>query len=151
MIKRYKIFIPEKGLTKEQLKVMANHRLSLSFFIKHEGEMLEKEAIPDWPDFLLQEVKEPVVLSADAYLGHMYNASLSSDERKRHVKTYKFADENGQLREYQRKGQVELRESIVDYIKFIGDDAESQEFFRMKNAIENLKPPTRNKNGYNAL
>jgi hypothetical protein len=39
--------------------------------------------------------------------------------------------ENLQSIFYQRKEQVELRPSIVGYIKSIGDDAATQEFFRM--------------------
>jgi hypothetical protein len=93
---------------------------------------------------LLQEIKEPVVLSADAYLGHMYNSSLSPDERKRHEKTYKFADENGRIREWQRPEQVELRnaaESATEYLHFSKQIILGGAFYNLEKALENLKPP----------
>lgn len=148
MIKTYKVVIPEKGLTKEQLKVMANHRLSLAFFIEHEGEILEKEAIPDWPDFLLQEeVKEPVVLSADdAWRTRtVEDHSIDQTWKDFYQGAFDRGDKNGQIREYQRKEQVELRGAVKALKEKDKGIPISTHFAcllsRVYDALENLKSP----------
>jgi hypothetical protein len=89
---------------------------------------------------------EPKVLSAEEYVKKEFGESTESYANAAILGSievvYQDGDKNGQLREWQRKEQVELREAIEGYFncKF----GEQSSIIRVKKALENLKPPYEN-------
>lgn len=75
------------------------------------------------------------------------------DCRKRDIiDAFKYADQNGQLREWLRPEQVELREAVRKWFGLWGDfenylycqsEPPSKESIAMYKALENLKPPVK--------
>lgn len=65
MNKKYKLVVPEKGLTKAQIEEIASRGLSISWIVKNQGRGFGHEDMRFYPMFLLEEIKEPEVLAAD--------------------------------------------------------------------------------------
>jgi hypothetical protein len=89
---------------------------------------------------------EPVVLSADEYLKKNYNVNTDGDLillPHHFIDVFNSADKNGQLREWLRPEQVELREAVKNYRQLMETGAEVpiEHCERVNKAIENLKPP----------
>lgn len=90
---------------------------------------------------------EPKVVDADWYWSNkvplINNHTINILEHRKPdiIAAFEFADKNGQLREWLRPEQVELREAIDHY--FNAKEVTFPDYIRrVKRALENLKPPT---------
>jgi hypothetical protein len=90
---------------------------------------------------------KPVVLSANDFWNNVRNGDFFTDALKNYDDSYdvkdiceeifKEGDQNGQLREWLRPEQVELREACKEYVT----RSKIVSFSRIRKALENLKPP----------
>jgi len=96
---------------------------------------------------LLQEIKEPVVLSAEEItstewpIKHGYISVGCFYTQQSLLNCTKKGDENGQLREYYSPEQVELRESAKYMLENALSALSDFAFVRLENALDRIKPP----------
>jgi hypothetical protein len=137
MSKQHKLVIPENP-HKSLFHMVAKYS-------RWDGKVLPDDiakcVIDDGLGEWLQEIKEPVIYPAL----EIAKKCLETDGRGGSPSAFAIAlvcegDKNGRLREWMRPEQVELREAVEDYTALCALCV-SDEFFRMKNALENLKPP----------
>jgi hypothetical protein len=109
----------------------------LKQWIKPEIAVYDGEVFPAWTQEFAQtgwlvDVPESVILSAEEMLEKLDH--ISFDCRPDFIEYGEAMDQNGQLREWLRPEQVELREAIKDLFK-------GGSTLRVTKALENLKPP----------
>jgi hypothetical protein len=133
MSKQHKLVIPENPHKSLFHMVAKYSRWDGKVITENIADYVIDDGLGEW----LQEI-EPVVYPAL----EIAKKCLETDGRGGSPSAFAIAlvcegDKNGRLREWMRPEQVELREAVEDYTALVVSD----KFFRMKNALENMKPP----------
>ena len=125
---------------------MAN-RLSLEMMMNREQlelqikkEELKRDQCNINIDRWKKQLAEKKVLSGEEWFSNEYGCQNDEDNQMfapYSIYAYNNGDKNGQLREWQRPEQVELREAVNDYIERKGIAC----YRRIEKAIKTMKPP----------
>jgi len=117
MTNQIRIVIPESGLTKDQLKEMAKKKLSISYFLEIEGDVLNRENYLDWPDFLFEDVKYPETIE-EWMTAEGYNKDTVVEDITRHLKKcHKWSVQNERQKGREERDQeyIEVFEKALNF------------------------------------
>lgn len=145
MNKRKRLVFPEQVKAEDALRIGAPGFVNASWIEEYDGQEVDEDIARILPDYWMEEIEGPVVLSAKDWFYDNYHSTHDDTKAGFCMDAFNEGDKNGQLREWQREEQVKLREALQMWYDIDKRPIDSKlnriAVSMLRMAFENLKPP----------